>query len=71
MAPKLVLVVGATGNVGDKVARKLTERKGEFQVRALVREGSDASKLEALGVQVVRGDMVRGRDARRGERARD
>jgi len=56
------LVVGATGNVGAKIVRSLVREKArrpQLQVAALVREGSDASKLVALrGVQVVRGDML-------------
>ena len=66
-----VLVVGATGHVGEKVVRRLAERKSEFDVRALVREGSDASKLEAQGVRVVRGDYVRGGPPRAARRRKE
>lgn len=53
---KPVLVVGATGHVGGKVVDELLARgKG---VRALVRPSSDASKLEAKGVEIARGDML-------------
>ncbi|MBT8160688.1 MULTISPECIES: SDR family oxidoreductase [Arthrobacter] len=51
-----VLVVGGTGHVGAKVVDELLAR-GKA-VRALVRPGSDAGKLEAKGVEIARGDML-------------
>lgn len=51
-----VLVIGATGTLGSKVVDVLLTR-GK-QVRALVRMGSDAARLEAKGVEIVRGDML-------------
>lgn len=51
-----VLVVGATGSLGGQVAEHLVA-KGK-NVRALVRPGSDASKLETLGAEIMRGDML-------------
>ncbi|HAG60144.1 MAG TPA: NAD-dependent epimerase [Arthrobacter bacterium] len=51
-----VLVVGGTGMLGGQVATELLKR-GK-QVRALVRPGSDASRLEAAGVEIARGDMM-------------
>jgi uncharacterized protein YbjT (DUF2867 family) len=51
-----VLVVGATGFLGGQVVDELLARGKE--VRALVRPGSDASKLEAKGVEIARGDML-------------
>lgn len=51
-----VLVVGGTGMLGSQVAMELLKR-GK-RVRALVRPGSDASRLEAGGVQIARGDML-------------
>lgn len=53
---KPVLVVGATGYLGGQVVEELL-RRGK-QVRALARAKSDASKLEAKGVEIVRGDML-------------
>jgi uncharacterized protein YbjT (DUF2867 family) len=53
---KPVLVVGATGHVGGKVVDELLARGKS--VRALVRPSSDASKLEAKGVEIARGDML-------------
>ena len=50
-----IFLTGATGLIGSNVAEQLVER-GD-QVRALVRPGSDARGLEALGVSVVRGDV--------------
>jgi uncharacterized protein YbjT (DUF2867 family) len=51
-----VLVVGGTGMLGSQVATELLKR-GK-QVRALVRPGSDASRLEAAGAEIARGDMM-------------
>ena len=51
-----VLVVGGTGHLGGRVIDQLLDR-GKT-VRALVRPSSDASKLEAKGVQIARGDML-------------
>lgn len=51
-----ILVVGATGSLGGRVVRELLGRGKS--VRALVREGSDASDLIQQGVEVVRGDLV-------------
>ncbi len=51
-----VLVVGGTGDLGGRVIDQLLAR-GK-RVRALVRPGSDATRLEGLGVEVVRGDML-------------
>jgi dihydroflavonol-4-reductase len=57
------LVTGGTGFVGRALVRLLRGR-GE-DVRALVREGSDASVLEELGATVVRGDVLVREDVRR------
>lgn len=51
-----VLVTGATGFIGGQVARRLLKEGAE--VSALVRRGSDAGALEALGVRVLRGDVT-------------
>ena len=50
-----VLLTGGTGLVGSNVAALLRERG--HTVRALVRPGSDASYLESIGAQTVRGDV--------------
>jgi nucleoside-diphosphate-sugar epimerase len=52
---QLHLITGATGMLGSHVAEALRLR-GE-RVRALVRPASDASWLEARGVEVVRADL--------------
>jgi uncharacterized protein YbjT (DUF2867 family) len=47
---------GATGNLGGQVVDELLAR-GK-RVRGLVRPGSDASRLQAKGVEIARGDML-------------
>ena len=53
----MILVVGATGFVGQRVARQLASQ-GK-QVRALARPEANASKVAALGpeIEIVRGDL--------------
>jgi uncharacterized protein YbjT (DUF2867 family) len=51
-----LLVAGATGALGTSVVRLLRERAEP--VRCLVRPGRDASALEALGAEIVRGDLL-------------
>jgi len=50
-----VLITGATGFLGQEVARRLVA--GGAAVRALVRPATDAAALGALGVAIVRGDL--------------
>jgi nucleoside-diphosphate-sugar epimerase len=50
-----VFLTGGTGFIGGEVARLLTER-GDH-VRALVRTPAKASRLEALGCELVAGDL--------------
>jgi NADH dehydrogenase len=51
----MILVCGATGELGGRVARRLSEK---VPVRALVRPPTDASELEATGIEVVPGDLA-------------
>ena len=51
----MILVVGSTGFLGERVAERLI-LSGE-RVRALVRAGSRAETLEAAGAEIVLGDM--------------
>lgn len=51
----MILVVGATGQVGFGVVSRLRERGAD--VTALVRPATDASAVEATGAHVVRGDL--------------
>lgn len=54
----MVLVIGSTGMVGNEVCRLLSSKK--LQVRAMVRNTSDPSKLnklKSLGVQLMKGDI--------------
>jgi polyketide synthase len=50
------LVTGATGFIGGHLAERLV-REG-YRVRCLVRESSDRSMLEALDVELARGDLT-------------
>ncbi|MBI2319744.1 MAG: SDR family oxidoreductase [Betaproteobacteria bacterium] len=49
-------MAGATGNLGSRVVRELQGR-GK-RIRALVREGTDPSRLETQGVEISRGDLL-------------
>ncbi len=51
----MILVVGATGNLGRHVVRQLLERG--HAVRAMTRELVRASALREAGAEVVRGDL--------------
>jgi uncharacterized protein YbjT (DUF2867 family) len=50
----MILVCGATGELGGRVARRLVDNG---PVRALVRPATDATQLEAADVEVIRGDL--------------
>lgn len=50
------LITGATGIIGANLARELLNRK--VRVRALVRQTSDTSAIEGLGVEIVYGDVL-------------
>ena len=52
----MILVVGATGNLGRKVVRSL--RASGEQVRAMTRVISKGDELKSLGAQPVRGDLT-------------
>ena len=49
------LVTGATGFIGYHVAQLL--RQKSFEVRALVRHGSDVAAMEKLGIELFHGDI--------------
>jgi NADH dehydrogenase len=51
----MILVCGATGDLGGRIVRLLLGN-GQ-QVRALVRPATDAAALQDAGVEVVRGDL--------------
>lgn len=55
-SPGPVLVTGALGFVASRLIPRLLE--GRSQVAALVRPGRDASRLEALGVELRRADLA-------------
>jgi dihydroflavonol-4-reductase len=50
------LVTGATGVVGANLVREILSRKGH--VRALVRQASDASTIDGIGVEKAYGDIM-------------
>jgi ornithine--oxo-acid transaminase len=60
------LVTGASGFIGGRLVERLC-REGA-QVRALVRAGSDASRLERLDVEIVTGDLTDARSLARAVR---
>jgi uncharacterized protein YbjT (DUF2867 family) len=51
----VILLVGGTGELGGRIARRLGARGAAF--RALVRPGHDASALRALGAETAVGDL--------------
>jgi uncharacterized protein YbjT (DUF2867 family) len=53
---RTVLLVGATGHLGGKVARIAAQRG--WRLRALIRATTDAAQVAALGAEVVRGDLL-------------
>ena len=59
-----VLVTGATGFVGCRLAEILRLREG-FEVRALVHSSSKAARLAQLPVEMVMGDLGSAKDAAR------
>ena len=52
----MILVTGATGNVGSKLLTELLTRKAT--VRALVRKPEHVERLKARGIEVVPGDIA-------------
>ncbi len=58
-----IFVTGATGLAGANICKLLIERGDD--VRALARPGADTEPLEALGVDIVRGDITAADDVRR------
>ncbi len=54
--PRRVLITGATGFIGSRLAEILTLHQG-LQVRALVHNPGNASRLARLPVEMVQGDV--------------
>jgi dihydroflavonol-4-reductase len=63
MPKPLTLVTGATGLLGNNVARMLIER--DCSVRVFAQESSDPRPLEGLDVEIVRGDLRNADDVRK------
>jgi hypothetical protein len=63
-APRRVLVTGASGFIGCRVAEALHLGKG-WQVRALVHTPSSAARVARLPVEMVQGDLKSRADAAR------
>lgn len=51
------MITGATGFIGGRLAERLTHEG--YAVRCLVRASSDTSRLKALDVEIVVGDLTR------------
>jgi uncharacterized protein YbjT (DUF2867 family) len=60
----VIFLAGGTGALGRRIADRLAAR--EEPLRALVRPQTDASELDALGAEVVRGDFRDPESLRRG-----
>lgn len=52
----MILLVGATGDLGGRIARQLCS--GGHEVRCLVRPNTNDSPLRALGAEIARGDLT-------------
>lgn len=52
-----ILITGATGKVGSRLAKRLA-RRGD-RVRALVRDAGRAVELGAAGIELAEGDLLR------------
>ncbi len=66
---KNVFVTGATGFVGGRLAERLTEEGA--RVRCLARPTSNRRRLEALGVELIDGDLTDRAALRRGVEGAD
>lgn len=59
----MFLVTGATGDLGSRIVRQITER--EMPVRGFVRLKSRYSELETRGAEIFIGDLRRDKDIRK------
>lgn len=56
---KTVLLIGARGFLGSQVLAAVLRTDKSYNIKALIREGSNASAIESMGVTVVRGDTMK------------
>ncbi len=54
---KKIVILGATGTVGSKIAKVLLE-EGKHQVKLLARNPEKLKDLEALGAEIILGDVT-------------
>ena len=54
----MIVVTGATGNLGSRIVRELLERMPATEVGVSVRDTAKAAELASLGVRVRRGDFT-------------
>lgn len=54
----MIIVTGATGQLGQAIVERLVERLPAGQIGASVRDPAQAGRLAALGVRVRRGDFA-------------
>lgn len=57
MAPKKLLLTGASGYIGGAVLSGLISKPGSYDITALVRNPADAPKIAALGVKTLLGSI--------------
>jgi uncharacterized protein YbjT (DUF2867 family) len=57
MSKKKILLIGATGWLGGKIAKAVCDHQNEIEAKAFVRETSNSKKLEELGIGIIKGNL--------------